>query len=474
VSSSSALSAPAGAKILVIDDESAIREVLSASLVDEGYEVRTARSGDEGLRVLEEFRPAIVYLDIWMPGSMDGLDVLKEARPKSNFCEFVMMSGHGTIETAVKAVKLGAWDFVEKPLSIDRILILAKNILQVQSERGEKNALLNKLRKNIAIVGEAAAMMNLKQLIARVAASNSWVLITGENGTGKELVAQNIHYLSSRASRPFVDVNCAAIPEDLIESELFGHEKGAFTGAERARKGKFDHANGGTIFLDEIGDMSLKTQAKILRILQEKRFTRVGSEDAIEVDVRVVAATNKNLELEIKEGRFREDLYYRLNVIPCHVPSLRDRVADIPALVQHFSELFAREGGFRLKSFSEAAIAKLVAHLWPGNVRELRNFIERVYILTPSEFVDVHDLRFAGLASLSRGEIGSDSGADSGSVDEIDNFREARAKFEKDYLLRKISENKGNISKTAEAIGLERSYLHRKIKGYGIDVEEIL
>lgn len=471
-------------KILVIDDEAPIREVLSASLMDEGYEVRTARSGDEGLRVLEEFRPAVVFLDIWMPGSMDGLDVLKEARPKSSFCEFVMMSGHGTIETAVKAVKLGAWDFVEKPLSIDRILILAKNILSVQSERGEKNALLNKLRKNIAIVGEAPTMMGLKQLIARVAASQSWVLITGENGTGKELVAQNIHYLSSRASKPFIDVNCAAIPEDLIESELFGHEKGAFTGAERARKGKFDHANGGTIFLDEIGDMSLKTQAKILRILQEKRFTRVGSEEAIEVDVRVIAATNKNLEVEIKEGRFREDLYYRLNVIPCHVPALRERTADIPSLVRHFSELFAREGGFRLKQFSDAAMEKLVAHPWPGNVRELRNFIERIYILTPTEFVDVHDLRFAGLTSLSGSLSGSFSAQGDGehglemgeiaAADGIDNFREARAKFEKEYLLRKISENKGNISKTAEAIGLERSYLHRKIKGYGIDVEEIV
>lgn len=460
------------AKILVIDDEAPIREVLSASLVDEGYEVKTARSGDEGLRMLEEFRPQIVFLDIWMPGSMDGLDVLKEARPKVNYCEFVMMSGHGTIETAVKAVKLGAWDFVEKPLSIDRILILAKNILSVQSERGEKNALLNKLRKNIAIVGEAPSMMNLKQLIARVAASHSWVLITGENGTGKELVAQNIHYLSNRASRPFVDVNCAAIPEDLIESELFGHEKGAFTGAEKARKGKFDHANGGTLFLDEIGDMSLKTQAKILRILQEKRFTRVGSEVAIEVDVRVIAATNKNLELEIKEGRFREDLYYRLNVIPCHVPPLRERGTDLPALVQHFSEQFARDGGFRLKQFSAPAMQRLHEHTWPGNVRELRNFIERIYILTPGEFVDVHDLRFAGLSSGHRD--GADEVSDGPATDEIDNFREARAKFEKEYLLRKISENKGNISKTAEAIGLERSYLHRKIKGYGIDVEELV
>lgn len=466
-------------KVLIIDDEAPIREVLGASLTDEGYEVKSAKSGDEGLLLLEEYRPAVVFLDIWMPGSMDGLDVLKTARPKSNFCEFVMMSGHGTIETAVKAVKLGAWDFVEKPLSIDRILILAKNIIQVQSERGERDALLNRLRRNIAIVGESPAMMNLKQLIARVASSQSWVLITGENGTGKELVAQNIHYLSSRASKPFVDVNCAAIPEDLIESELFGHEKGAFTGAERARKGKFDHANGGTIFLDEIGDMSLRTQAKILRILQEKKFTRVGSEDTIEVDVRVVAATNKNLEVEIKEGRFREDLFYRLNVIPCHVPALRERTTDIEPLVQHFSEQFARNGGFRLKTFSESAKAALQSHLWPGNVRELRNFIERVYILTPGEFVDVHDLRFAGLhperpqADTQIAMDGFSEHAHDASGNGMDNFREARAKFEKEYLLRKISENKGNISKTAEAIGLERSYLHRKIKGYGIDVEEI-
>ncbi|MEK7358251.1 MAG: sigma-54 dependent transcriptional regulator, partial [Bdellovibrionota bacterium] len=267
------------------------------------------------------------------------------------------------------------------------------------------------------------------------------------------------------ASKPFVEVNCAAIPEDLIESELFGYEKGAFTGADKARRGKFDHANGGTLFLDEIADMSLKTQAKILRILQERRFTRVGGEDPIEVDVRVIAATNKNLELEIKEGRFREDLFYRLNVIPCHVPSLRERSEDIPSLITHFSEQFAKDGGYRHKVFSEKAIERLRQHTWPGNVRELRNFVERIYILTPGEFVDVHDLKFAGLTAGNedRDLLMNDDG--------ISNFREARAKFEKEYLLAKIAENKGNISKTAEAIGLERSYLHRKIKGYGIDVE---
>lgn len=453
-------------KILVVDDEAPIREVLSASLADEGYIVKTARSGEEGLRLMDEFRPNVVLLDIWMPGSMDGIEVLSAARGRFPGIEYIIMSGHGTIETAVKAVKLGAWDFVEKPLSIDRILILIHNIGVFQSERGEKNALLHKLRRNIAMIGESSLMVNLKQMIARVASTSSWVLITGENGTGKELVAQNIHYLSPRAGRPFIEVNCAAIPEDLIESELFGYEKGAFTGADKPRKGKFDHASGGTIFLDEIADMSLKTQAKILRILQERRFTRVGGEDTIEVDVRVVAATNKNLEHEIKEGRFREDLFYRLNVIPFHVPSLRERASDIPSLIAHFSEQFARDGAYRHKRFSDKAMEMLRAHNWPGNVRELRNFIERIYILTPGETVDVHDLRFAGLPT------GENDKEDLPA--EISNFREARAKFEKEYLLKKIAEHKGNISKTAEAIGLERSYLHRKIKGYGIDVEDIV
>ncbi len=451
-------------KILVVDDESAIREVLSASLADEGYVVKVARSGEEGLKIMEEFRPNVVLLDIWMPGSMDGIEVLSTARGRVPGVEFVIMSGHGTIETAVKAVKLGAWDFVEKPLSIDRILILIHNITVYQGERGEKNALLNKLRRNIAIIGESPQMVALKQMIARVASTASWVLINGENGTGKELVAQNIHYLSPRAGRPFVEVNCAAIPEDLIESELFGFEKGAFTGADKTRKGKFDHAHGGTIFLDEIADMSLKTQAKILRILQERHFTRVGGEEIIEVDVRVIAATNKNLEVEIKEGRFREDLYYRLNVIPFQVPALRERADDLSSLINHFSEQFSREGGYRHKVFSAKAMEKLKAHNWPGNVRELRNFIERIYILTPVDTVDVHDLNFAGLPSQDKEDIQS----------EFSNFRDARAKFEREYLLKKIAENKGNISKTAEAIGLERSYLHRKIKGYGIDVEDIV
>lgn len=448
-----------GAKILIVDDEPAIGEVLSASLRDEGFVVETARDGRSGLNSIESFKPDIVLLDIWMPGELDGLDVLREAKAKATAAQFIIMSGHGTIETAVKAVKLGAWDFVEKPLSMDRIIILIQNILSFRSEQRDKNLLLNKLRKSIALIGEGPAMRNLKQMISRVAPASSWVLVTGENGTGKELVAQNIHYLSPRAGRPFVEVNCAAIPNELIESEIFGYEKGAFTGADRMKKGKFDFANGGTIFLDEIGDMSLEAQAKVLRILQEQAFQRVGGNENIEVDVRVIAATNKDLPTEIKAGRFREDLYYRLNVIPFVVPSLRERSEDVLLLVGHFGDQFAREAGQRAKVFSAEALERLQRHSWPGNVRELRNFVERVYILTPGDYVDVHDLKFAGLVE---GPALSEDG--------MVTFREARARFEKEFLVQKLDEHHGNISKTAETIGLERSYLHRKIKSYGIDV----
>lgn len=450
------------ARILVVDDESAIRGVLSASLTDEGYSVETAEDGAEAFRKIDEFKPHIVLLDIWMPGEFDGLEVLRRAKPQAPNTQFIMMSGHGTIETAVKATKLGAWDFVEKPLSMDKISILIGNITSFQAERDEKNALLNKLRRNIAMIGESSAMKELKQVVARVAASQSWVLVTGENGTGKELVAQNIHYLSSRASRPFVDVNCAAIPQELIESELFGYEKGSFTGADKMKKGKFDHADGGTIFLDEIGDMSLEAQAKVLRILQERSFQRVGGTETITVDVRVIAATNKNLESEIKAGRFREDLYHRLNVIPIQVPPLRQRPEDIPALVSHFGEQFAREGGYGKKIFQDQALDIMRAYPWTGNVRELRNFVERIYILIPGEVVDASDLRVAGMILEAGGHLHGTTES---------SFRKARAEFEKEFLLQKISENGGNISKTAEAIGLERSYLHRKIKSYGIEVQ---
>lgn len=449
-------------KILIVDDEKAICDILSASLEDDGYTTSQASDGVTGLEAMAQFQPHIVFLDIWMPGEMDGLDVLTIAQKKYPNIDFVIMSGHGTIETAVKAVKLGAWDFVEKPLSMDKISILIKNILSYRQARREKDALLNKLRKNIAIIGDSAPMKTLKAMIARVAQSEAWVLITGANGTGKELVAQNIHYLSGRASEPFVEVNCAAIPQELIESELFGYEKGAFTGADKQKLGKFDLANGGTLFLDEIGDMSLEAQAKILRILQEQSFQRVGGTKTIKVDVRVIAATNKNLLEEIKKGNFREDLYYRLNVVPFQVPELKQRREDIPALIDHFVNEFSKQTGIQRKSFGEAAMQKLSQYSWPGNVRELKNFIERVYILTPGEVVEVHDLKFAGLSDAPN----SGGGESNTAV----NFREARAQFEREFLEQKINENHGNISKTAENIGLERSYLHRKIKSYGIEV----
>jgi two-component system nitrogen regulation response regulator NtrX len=448
------------AKILIIDDEKAIGEVLAASLKDDGFLVDVAYSGRTGLEKIREFAPDIVLQDIWMPGELDGLQVLEEVK-KGGYpdCQFLIMSGHGTIETAVRAVKNGAWDFVEKPLSMDKINILISNILNFKREQGEKNALLNKLRKNIALVGESPVMVSLKQMIARVATSNAWILVTGENGTGKELVAQNLHYLSHRAGRPLVEVNCAAIPKELIESELFGYEKGAFTGADRAKKGKFDFANGGTLFLDEIGDMSLEAQAKILRILQERKFYRVGGEEPVEVDVRVIAATNKSLEDEIRAGRFREDLYYRLNVVPLRIAPLRQRKEDIALLVDYFGDQFLRNNGYKRKVFSDEAMQRMQQHTWPGNVRELRNFVERVYILTPGDYVDVHDVKFAGLTDAP--ELGGEG---------VMTFREARARFEKEFLIDKIQENQGNISKTAESIGLERSYLHRKIKSYGIEV----
>ncbi len=449
-------------KILVVDDESSIRQTLSSILEDEGFDVFGASDGAQALALMAKELPDAVLLDIWMPGQ-DGLEVLREAKKRHPGLQFIVMSGHGTIETAVKATKLGAFDFIEKPLSIEKVVIVVNNLLNVSRLQADNAQLLNRVKKDITLIGDSEPMQALRAMIAKVAPTNSWVLINGENGTGKELVAQNIHFQSVRAARAFVEVNCAAIPEDLIESELFGHEKGAFTGATQQKKGRFDLAHGGTMFLDEIGDMSLKTQAKILRILQEQRFERVGGTTTIVTDVRVVAATNKNLEIEIKTGRFREDLYYRLNVIPFKIPALRERTSDIPHLAQKFLESFARESGSRKKTFSLAALNKLSTREWPGNVRELRNFVERVFILTPGDFIDVGDFKQVGLNFTEAIENFEND-------KQINTLREARAEFEKDFILKKLEENQGNISKTAEVIGLERSHLHRKIKSYGIEV----
>jgi len=448
-------------KILIIDDEAPIREVLGASLKDEGFAVSSAQDGVSGLQAIRQFNPDIVFLDIWMPGELDGIQVLNQARKEFPTVDFVMISGHGTIETAVKATKLGAWDFIEKPLSMDKISIIISNILSYQQEKEEKILLLNKLRRSIALIGEAPAIMATKQIIAKMAPTQSWILVTGESGVGKALAGQNIHYLSPRAGRAFVDINCSTVPEDLLESEIFGIEKGAMPGVDKVKKGKLDLAQGGTLFLNEVSALTTEVQHRLVKFYETKSYYRVGGSDEIRGDVRIIATTTKDLEKMVKEGRFSEDLYYKLNIIPFRIPTLRERPEDIHVLTSFFSDHVAREGGYLKKAFSEQAMDAMVKYEWPGNVRELRNFIERVYILTPGEFVDLHDVRFAGL-------VGKDD--DRSNLDIMSTFREARAQFEKDYLLKKIAENGGNISKTAEVIGLERSYLHRKIKSYGIEV----
>lgn len=453
-------------KVLIIDDEAPIRSVLAAALVDEGYQVQTAQDGASGLKAIKDFEPRVVFLDIWMPGQLDGLEVLKQSRSMYPQVDIIMMSGHGTIETAVKATKWGAWDFIEKPLSMDKILLVLQNILSLQKEKQEKSALLNRLRRNIAIVGESAEMVAIKQLISRVAPTDSNAFIQGDSGTGKGLVAENLHYLSQRASGQFVEFNCASVPPDLVEMELFGYEKGSFPGAEHEKKGKFDLAHRGTLYLEEISFLDLSIQAKLLKIQRDGVFYRFGGTKGVPLDVRMMASSSADLEKLVREGKFREDLYYKLNIVPIRVPSLQQRLGDIPALVSHFSDMIVKDSGYRHKTFSSNALDKMRSYPWPGNVRELKNFVERVYILTQADFIDVYDVEFAGLDVLS-----SSDGQDPKVVERAHNFRDARAQFEKEYLIEKIRQNQGNISKTAEAIGLERSYLHRKIKAYGIEVD---
>ncbi len=368
-----------------------------------------------------------------------------------------MMSGHGSIETAVKATKLGAFDFIEKPLSLEKLILTLKNLLSIQKLQEENKILRNMVANRYEMVAHGQLMQDLKKQIEIAAPPNSWVLITGENGTGKELVARKIHELSSRSGKPFIEVNCAAIPEELIESELFGHEKGSFTGALAAKRGKFELAHEGTLFLDEVGDMSLKTQAKILRVLQEQKFERVGGTSTYEVDVRVIGATNKSLEDEIKEGKFREDLFYRLNVIPIFVPPLRERKDEIPYLVHYFLQMIASENGKKPKVLSSEAMNAILNYDWPGNVRELKNMVERLFIMTEGNEINIENIPV-----LIREQ-------ESDNIDKND-YRDAKMKFEKEYIANKLKEFDGNISKTAKAIGMERSNLHRKIKSYQIEI----
>ncbi|WP_298433165.1 sigma-54 dependent transcriptional regulator [Geobacter sp.] len=452
--------------ILVVDDEQDIRTALAGILEDEGYRTSFAKDGVEALEKARKERPELVLLDIWMP-RLDGLEALQKLRELHPSLTVVMMSGHGTIETAVRSTKLGAFDFIEKPLSLEKVLVTVRNGLDTRRLREENDTLRALAFKGHEMIGETPVMRQLQEQIRLVAPTGASVLITGENGTGKELVARAIHHASPRRDRPFVEINCAAIPEELIESELFGHEKGAFTGAIAQKKGKFDLANGGTIFLDEIGDMSLKTQAKVLRILQERKFERVGGTKTMEVDVRVIAATNKELQEEIRTGNFREDLFYRLNVVPFHVAPLRERADDIPLLVEHFLDLFARREGQERRTMLPETVAALKRHDWPGNVRELRNIVERLVIMTAGRVITPGHLPESIAGSPPHGTAARPGGAM-----EISSLREAREGFEKEFIIQKLEEHGWNISRTAEAIELERSNLYRKMKSYGIDMKK--
>src|SRR3990167_654848 len=380
-----------GNHILIVDDDKNIRKSLGETLKDEGFVVSVVDSGASSLKFMENENVDVVLLDIWMK-EIDGIETLKSIKERFPDVPVIMMSGHGTVETAVRATKLGAFDFLEKPLSLEKLLVQINNLLEMKRLEVENRTLKAAVERRFQMIGNSPVIQKLKGQIELVAPTNSWILITGENGTGKELLSRMLHRLSKRDSRPFIEVNCAAIPEELIESELFGHEKGSFTGATSRKKGKFGLANEGTLFLDEIADMSLKTQSKILRILQEKKFERVGGEETIETDVRVIAATNKNLEEEIKKGNFREDLYYRLNVIPFHVPALRDRKSDIPLLIEHFLKLFAEENGRKPQVLSEKALNNLNEYYWPGNIRELKNIVERLVIMVRSDEISERDL----------------------------------------------------------------------------------
>ena len=450
--------------VLIIDDEESIRDSLSGIIADEGFSPLTAPSAEDGLDMLEQKDVDLVLLDIWMPG-MDGLEALGKIKKRFDL-PVIMISGHGTIETAVQATQSGAFDFIEKPLSYDKIILAINKGLHVARLERDNKILRDRSTATPRLTGNSMAISKVREQIELVAPTDASVLIRGGHGTGKELVAQTIHDKSTRSSRPMIEVNCAAIPEDLIESELFGHEKGAFTGATGRRQGKFDQADGGTLFLDEIGDMSLKSQAKVLRILQEQKFERVGGSRTIRVDVRVLAATNKNLEEEIGKETFRPDLFYRLNVVPIQVPFLRERLEDIPLLVEAFLQQFRRKG-LGEKKFSAKAMDVLMRHSWPGNVRELRNLIERLIIMTPDNVIaDNNVALFLGMSESQAarpvqvqtyGHVG---------------FKEARSRFECDYLKVKLQENNWNISQTAEQIGMERSHLHKKIKALNIQPDK--
>jgi two-component system nitrogen regulation response regulator NtrX len=437
--------------VLIIDDERGIRETLRGVLEDEGFAVEVAASGEEGLRAVEKRAYGCVLLDVAMPG-LDGLETLQRLRDAGVEASVVMISGHGTIETAVQATKLGAFDFLEKPLSAEKTALAVRNALrQRQLERAQAA-----LAQEYVMVGDSVAMRALRKQVAIVAPTDGRVLIYGESGTGKELVAHAIHAHSRRAGAPFVEVNSAAIPEELIESELFGHVKGAFTGATAARKGKFELADGGTLFLDEVADMSQRVQAKMLRALEESRFEPVGGNAQVRVDVRVIAATNKRLPEEIEQGAFRADLFYRLNVIPFEVPPLRERLEDVPTLVAHYNLKFSRDYGKRPKEFAPDALDALQSYAWPGNVRELKNTVERVVIMHAPLRVTAKNLPALG------GE------APPAASFRFPSFKDATDAYQREFIQRKLAEFDGNVSRAAESMGLDRSHLYRRMKALGL------
>ena len=451
--------------ILVVDDEQGIRQVLQDVLGDEGHQVVTVEDGFQALEILEKEAVDLVILDVWLP-NMGGIDVLKRVRGGWPDIEVVVISGHANINMAVQAVKIGAFDFLEKPLSLEKTITVVENALKLEELKRENRNLKENIFFEDEMIGSGEEMSKVQELIEQSAGSDARILVLGENGTGKELVAREIHRRSRRAKSPFVEVNCASIPETLIESELFGHEKGAFTDAYARRKGKFELANGGTLFLDEIADMSLSTQAKVLRVLQEMKFERIGGEKSVSVDVRVITATNKNIHEEIRAGRFREDLYFRINVIPIFVPPLRERTEDLQALIDYFMDKFKRPAEGEAKRFSEEAIQLLKIYFWPGNVRELKNFIERINIMTEEEMISPESIR----RYLT-------SGTDWEKDEVLKGFEsmklnEAKDEFEREFLVKKLEENEQNIARTSRVLGITPSHLHNKIKKHGIEIKK--
>jgi len=447
--------------VLIVDDEEGIRQSLTSILREEGYATDAVNSGEECLEAAKRRAYDLVLLDIWLEG-MDGLETLRRLNELARPPVVVVISGHGTIETAVRATKLGAFDFIEKPLALEKMLLAVRNALAQARLREENRLLRAELNRSQTLLGESVPMKALRQLIALTAPTGGRVLIYGESGAGKELVARTLHAQSLRAHMPFVEVNCAAIPEELIESELFGHVKGSFTGANEDKTGKFQQADGGTLFLDEVGDMSLKTQAKVLRVLEEQRFEPIGSRKPVTVDVRVVAATNKKLDDEIARGTFREDLFYRLNVVPVVIAPLRERTEDIPIFARHFLEEFCAAYGRKPRELSPGAVEVMLQYPWPGNVRELRNVIERLVIMCPDERIEAHHLP----PELFRG-LGLRNGAQAAAT-----LAEARHAYEREMILRKLEENHWNMTRTAASLGLERSHLYRKMKSLGISPQE--